>query len=121
MMTLSKLVARLLSPPLLILAFAGCVCPVEDVVVTVENGVVTFRWGGGGLARICVTEPEYACPAAMNDKMPHGQTAMWFVSARGMPCFPDGIQPPVHYGQAHESNCMFDETAANGGVTGGVP
>jgi hypothetical protein len=106
----------------LVLPIASCICPIEAPTVEVAaDGRPIFRWASGGVARLCVTEAGIDCPPGRNDKMPAGQKAHWFVSARGGPCFPGGIKPPVVYGLADQSNCMFDETADNGGVAGGLP
>jgi len=100
---------------------AGCICPVERPEVNVQDGKAVLNWASGGVARICVTDPDVDCPPGRDDKMPAGSHAHWFVSARGAACFPNGIRPPIEYGVARPDNCMFDETDANGGIKGGAP
>jgi hypothetical protein len=104
---------------LALLIVAGCTKPVEEAKVTRENGKLVFHWANGGAARICVTDPDVECPGGIHDKMPEGTFAYWFISARGMSCFPGGIKPPVTYGEIRSGNCMNDETDDNGGVEGG--
>jgi hypothetical protein len=105
----------------LLLFVPSCICPVEKPTVETQNGRPVFRWGGGGVARLCVTELDVECPAGKDDTMPAGMHAYWFVSARGNSCFPQGVQPPVVYGTDDSNNCMFDETDQNGGAKGGTP
>jgi hypothetical protein len=106
---------------LTLLLLGSCICPVQGASVDEEDGRPVFHWQGGGLARLCVTDVGVACPAGENDTMPAGTHAEWFVSARGSACFPNGIQPPVVYGEDRAGNCMSDETAQNGGTAGGEP
>lgn len=101
--------------------FSGCICPVEKPSISTENDKPVFSWSSGAAARLCVTDLDVECPPGPSDKMPAGTKAYWFVSARGASCFPDGIQPPVTYGQADPARCMFDESDQNGGQIGGSP
>ncbi len=104
-----------------VVAAVGCICPVEAPVVTAVDKLAVFSWGSGAVARICVTDLDVECPPGKDDKMPAGMHAYWFISARGAPCFPSGIHPPVIYGASNSNNCMIDESADNGGAVGGVP
>lgn len=104
-----------------VVAASGCICPVETPAITSVDKLAVFSWASGAVARICVTDVSVECPPGKDDKMPAGMRAYWFVSARGGPCFPNGIRPPVTYGVANATNCMIDESPDNGGALGGVP
>jgi hypothetical protein len=101
--------------------FFGCICPVEQPSINADTDKPVFTWNSGAAARLCVTDIGVDCPPGINDTMPSGTKAYWFVSARGAACFPDGIEQPVHYGEADPARCLFDETDKNGGQLGGSP